>query len=105
MSRKHFLIGGFALVHFVATVLLFMTSFSLSMARFGLRPPTIREKVIGRLSELLLFPFFPISRWLHFPVGGADWIFVFGNSLLWGTCAYYLMDFFRRRSVARKSLK
>lgn len=57
MNHKTIFIGGFTLLHFELTVMLFVMSFSLSMARFdSMRPPTARETVLERLSGLFLFP-------------------------------------------------
>lgn len=104
IKRRNIFIGVFAFFHFMLTVILFARSFSLSMARFdNLRPPTLREKILDQVSEILLFPFLPLSRLIPFSLGGADFIFIFGNSLLWGICAYYLMAFFHRRYIASKS--
>ncbi|MBC7804780.1 MAG: hypothetical protein H7145_01395 [Akkermansiaceae bacterium] len=103
MSRKNIFIAGFALSHFVLSSFLFLWTLSLSMARFDMdvwNPPTFRERILDRLSDILLFPMLPISRWLHLP-GAVEGILFFANSLLWGMGAYYLVAFFRRSLTAR----
>ena len=89
--KRLVVILGLAVLHFVATVVLIVVSLGMGLERFdaGTWPPTVGERMVGALADVMVFPVYGFWQLLPYPwVGILELPLLFLNSLLWGTALY-----------------
>jgi hypothetical protein len=106
--KKLIMITGLAACHFVVSMAAFFLSFAGGMSRFETgMPPSTSKAALEMVSSVLLFPVFPfvVSIIPKAVPSSFQYVPFLLNSLLWGTCLYFLpLWFIRRRKENRGEL-
>lgn len=106
IRNKWLLIGGFSIVHLLATIISILCSMG-SMSRFETgRAETLAEALLERaslvISHILMFPFYQVFEFFHLFKLHLGILPIVANSLLWAVCFYgALRVILRRRARAR----
>jgi hypothetical protein len=98
---SRWMIGIFALGYFLVSLVLLVFLIGMGMAEFDSPDPpslVLRLAGVAMLVELLPLVTPVLLLHIHLPIV-AQWLVFFGNSLLWGWGAWYLLGRFRRRTA------
>lgn len=104
IDNKWLLIGGFTLLHFLATMACVVISFGFGMSRFDTGgAETLLERVTSVGADILMFPIYQIFQLFHLFGMRLEILPVVANSLFWAVCFYWVLRIIIRRWVRARS--
>lgn len=101
IDSKWWLIGGFTLIHFLATMTCLLVSVGAGLSHFDTgAAETLLERVTSVGANVLMFPMYYLTstNWVA-SLGKFQNLLVIANSLFWAVCFYGVLRVILKRRI------